>query len=123
MFQVTHFRSEFIRQGQATIIRKVTMVQFTLMIGLTGVGIGLFDAPFWLAPLFLVLGYAAGYRHNGEIVIRRLAALALVRSRSLMGRPQRINLQAEWDAVRLQAESARVGRRATRASQPEVETR
>jgi len=41
MFSVTHFRSEFIQQGQAHIIRKVTMTQFMLVIVLTAVGVGL----------------------------------------------------------------------------------
>ena len=74
MFSVTHFRSEFIQQGQATIIRKVTMTQFMLVIVLTAIGVGLFNAPFWLAPLFIVAGYAAGYTHNGEILLKRLVA-------------------------------------------------
>ena len=56
MFSVTHFRSEFIQQSQATIIRKVTMTQFMLVIVLTAIGVGLFNAPFWLAPLFFVAG-------------------------------------------------------------------
>lgn len=68
MFSVTHFRSEFIQQGQATIIRKVTMTQFMLVIVLTAVGVGLFNAPFWLAPLFIVAGYAAGIALIGSLL-------------------------------------------------------
>lgn len=109
MFSVTHFRSEFIQQGQATIIRKVTMTQFMLVIGLTAVGIGLFKAPFWLAPLFIVVGYVAGYSHNGEIVARRIFAYAMVWGRNLAGAPQIVNVQAEWDGVRLQAEQVHIG--------------
>ena len=100
MFSVTHFRSEFIQQNQATIIRKVTMTQFMLVIVLTAMGVGLLNAPFWLAPLFIVTGYAAGYTHNGEIVLKRLIAYLMVWLRSLVGAPQLVNVQAEWDIVR-----------------------
>lgn len=88
MFSVTHFRSEFIHQGQAAIIRKVTMTQFMLVIILTAVGVGLFKAPFWLAPLFIVAGYTAGYTHNGEIVLKRFVAYLTVWGRNLVGSPK-----------------------------------
>lgn len=108
MFSVTHFRSEFIQQGQATIIRKVTMTQFLLVIILTAVGVGLFRAPFWLAPFFMVIGYAAGYAHNGEIVLKRLVAYFMVWVRNLAGAPQIVNVQAEWDSVRVRAERQQI---------------
>lgn len=108
MFSVTHFRSEFIQQGQATIIRKVTMTQFMLVIILTAVGVGLFKAPFWLAPLFVVAGYAAGYSHHGEILLKRVLAWLIVWVRNLTGAPQIVNLQAEWDGVRVQAERQQI---------------
>lgn len=109
MFSVTHFRSEFIQQGQATIIRKVTMTQFMLVIILTAVGVGLFHAPFWLAPVFIVAGYAAGYTYNGEIVLKRCAAYLTVWGRNLAGAPQIVNVQAEWDSVRVRAERQQNG--------------
>ena len=109
MFSVTHFRSEFIQQGQATIIRKVTMTQFMLVIVLTAIGVGLFNSPFWLAPLFIVAGYAAGYTHNGEIVLKRLVAYLMVWLRNLVGAPQIVNVQAEWDSVRVRAERQQIG--------------
>jgi hypothetical protein len=102
MFSVTHFRSEFIRQSQATIVRKVTMTQFMLVIILNAVGVGLFNASFWLAPLFIVAGYVAGYTHNGEILLKRLVAYLLV------GAPQIVNVQAEWDSVRVRAERLQI---------------
>ena len=108
MFSVTHFRSEFIHQGQAAIIRKVTMIQFLLIIILTALGVGLLNAPFWLAPIFILAGYAAGYSHNGEIVIKRLVAYLSVRVRNLMGAPQIVNIQADWDSVRLLAERQQI---------------
>ena len=61
MFTVTHFRSEFVRQSQATILRKVTMTQFMLVIVASAIGIGLFGAPYWLAPAFMAAGYVVGY--------------------------------------------------------------
>jgi hypothetical protein len=100
MFTVTHFRTEFVRQSQATILRKVTMTQFMLVIVTTALGVGLLGAPFWLAPLFIAAGYIAGYEHNGEILLRRLVAYLLVWLRSASGRPRLVNVQAEWDAVR-----------------------
>lgn len=108
MFSVTHFRSEFIQQGQATIIRKVTMTQFMLVIVLTAVSVGLFNAPFWLAPLFIVAGYVAGYTYNGEIVLKRLVAYLTVWGRNLASAPQIVNVQAEWDSVRVRAERQQI---------------
>jgi hypothetical protein len=108
MFSVTHFRSEFIQQGQATIIRKVTMTQFMLVIILTAIGVGLFKAPFWLSPIFIVAGYAAGYAYNGEIVLKRVAAYFIVWVRNLVGAPQLVNIQADWDNVRVRAERQQI---------------
>lgn len=108
MFSVTHFRSEFIQQGQATIIRKVTMTQFMLVIILTAIGVGLFKAPFWLAPIFIVAGYVAGYALNGEIVLKRVVAYLTVWVRNLVGSPRIVNVQAEWDSVRVQAERQQI---------------
>jgi hypothetical protein len=108
MFSVTHFRSEFIQQGQATIIRKVTMTQFMFVIIFTAIGVGLFNAPFWLAPLFMAAGYTAGYVYQGELVLKRLVAYATVWLRNLAGTPQIVNVQAEWDSVRVRAERQQV---------------
>lgn len=104
MFQATHFRTEFIQQRQAMIIRKVTMTQFMLMILLTAVGVGLLGAPFWLTPVFLITGYAAGYTHHGEAVWKRAAALLFVWGRRQTGTPQILNIAAEWTAVQMQVE-------------------
>jgi len=109
MYFVTHFRTEFIHQGQATIIRKVTMTQFMLVIILTAVGVGLFSAPYWLAPLFIVAGYIAGYTYNGEVLIKRIIAYLAVWFRSQAGSPQIVNIQAEWDKARLAAEERQIG--------------
>ena len=110
MFSVTHFRSEFIRQNQAAILRKVTMTQFMLVIVLTAIGVGLLNAPLWLTPLFIVTGYTAGYTHNGEILIKRLIAYLSVWVRTLVGAPQIVNVQAEWDSVRVRAERQQIGK-------------
>ena len=104
MFSVTHFRTEFIHQGQATIMRKVTMTQFMLVIILTAMGVGLFKAPFWFAPFFMITGYVAGYTHNGEILLKRIAASLTVWGRGVAGYPRIVNIQREWDSVRVAAE-------------------
>lgn len=84
------------------------MTQFLLVIILTAVGVGLFKAPFWLAPLFMIVGYAAGYTHNGEIVLKRLVAYLMVWVRNLTGAPQIVNVQTEWDSVRVRAEQRQI---------------
>jgi hypothetical protein len=104
MYFVTHFRTEFIHQGQAYILRKVTMTQFMLVIIMTALGVGLFKAPFWLAPLFIAAGYIAGHTYNGEVLAKRIIAYFVVRGRTLTGSPQIVNLQAEWEDARLAAE-------------------
>ena len=109
MFTVTHFRSEFVRQSQATILRKVTMTQFLFVVAAVVVGIVVLGAPYWLAPLFMALGYAAGISYQGEIIVRRLVAYAQVWLRSSLARPRIVNVQQEWERVRLQAESRQVG--------------
>ena len=109
MFSVTNFRTEFIQQGQATIIRKVTMTQFMLVIILTAMGVGLFNAPFWLAPVFIVAGYIAGYSYHGEIVLKRVVAYVTVWFRNVAAAPRIVNVQAEWDGVRVQAERQQLG--------------
>ena len=109
MYFVTHFRTEFIHQGQANIIRKVTMMQFMLVIIFTAVGVGLFGVPFWLAPLFIAAGYIAGYTYHGEVLARRIIAYFAVRGRTLAGSPQIVNLQAEWDDARLAVEKRQIG--------------
>jgi len=95
-FTVTHFQTEFIQQGQATILRRVTMTQFGLMIGLTLLGVGLLPLPAWLAPLFVGLGYVAGYRYRGALLWRRLLSLLWVWGRQLLGRPRLVTLDAAW---------------------------
>jgi hypothetical protein len=109
MFNVTHFRSEFIQQTQATILRKVTMTQFMLVIIFLAVGLGLFNVPFWMAPLLMAAGYAAGYVHRGEILLKRLAAYATVWMRNLVRAPRLVNVYAEWEHVRVRAEQQRIG--------------
>ena len=104
MFYVTHFRTEFIKRSGANIMSKVTMTQFMLVIGLTGLAVGLFKAPLWLAPLFILSGYVAGYSYNGEIMSKRGLAYLLVWGRGLLGLPRVVNVQADWQAMRHQAE-------------------
>ena len=84
------------------------MTQFMLVVVFTAVGIGLFRAPFWLAPLFMMLGYAAGYGYQGEIVLRRLVAFTAVWLRQLFAAPRIVNIQAEWDSVRVRAEKQQI---------------
>ena len=93
MFSATHFRTEFVRQSEATI-------------GGLVVAHGLLGLPYWLAPLPLVGGYVAGASHHGEILIRRLLAGLLVGGRALLGRPRTVNVQTAWDSWRAGAEGS-----------------
>lgn len=104
MFTITHFRTEFIQQGQATILRRVTMTQFLFVIVAGVVGIGLLNLPFWSLPFLAVIGYLAGYTHNGEIIARRVWAYLFTRLRELTNRPRIVNLQTRWANTHLERE-------------------
>ena len=97
----THFRTEFVRQNKAAIMRRVTMTQFMFVIGALALGLGLFDAPWWSAPAFIVAGYIAGYDLRGEMVIKRLWAYAHVQMRLALGKPRLTNVEAEWEKLRV----------------------
>ena len=92
-----HFRSEFVRQSQATIMRKVTMTQFLFVLAGLGLGALVLQTPVWALPLFAISGYVAGYNYHGEFVYRRVTAYATVWLRLAINRPRIINVQAEWD--------------------------
>lgn len=104
MFTITHFRSEFIHQGQATILPRTTMTQFFFVILALLIGVALFGLPLWFAPILIVLGYCMGIVYHGEIVLKRLLAYLIVRGRDMTGQPRIINIQQEWDTVRQLAE-------------------
>ena len=96
----THFRTEFVRRSQATIVRRVTMTQFMLVVGLLVIGHGMLGLSWWAAPALAAAAYAAGYDLRGELVARRLLAAAAVRLRRLVGRPQASDVALEWDTLR-----------------------
>ena len=96
----THFRTEFVRRSQATIVRRVTMTQFMFIVGGLVCGHGMLGLPWWAAPLLIAVAYAAGYDLRGELVARRLLVSAAVRLRRLVGRPQVSDVALEWDTLR-----------------------
>ncbi len=95
----TQFRTEFVRQSQATIMPRVTMTQFIFVIVALVAGIGLLGLPWWLAPLFVAAGYLAAYEHRGEMLYKRTLATATVQLRHLAGRPRLVNLQSRWETM------------------------
>lgn len=97
MYQVTHFLTEFIRQSQATIIPRVTMMQFMLVLAFCFIGIGLLGLPPLFAVVLAPAGYIAGYNHHGELVYKRLLAYGRVLLRQQLGNPAILNLQTAWD--------------------------
>jgi len=104
-FNCVHFRTEFVRQSEANILRKLTMTQFMGILIVGGIGLMILDAPFWSAPLWIALGYVLGYNHNGEFVYKRVMAFAKVWLRLALGRPRIVNIQRQWDETRAAAYS------------------
>lgn len=97
----THFRTEFVRQSQATIMRRVTMTQFMFIIVILVLGIGLFGSPWWTAPLLAAAGYVAGYNLRGEMVLKRALAYSQVQLRQAGGQPRVVNIAASWQTLRV----------------------
>ncbi|MBK8989480.1 MAG: hypothetical protein IPM39_26060 [Chloroflexi bacterium] len=62
----THFHTEFVRQNKALILPRLTMTQFMFVIVSLVVGIGMLNLPWWMAPLLMVLAYAAGHDLRGR---------------------------------------------------------
>ena len=56
-FNCVHFRTEFVRQSEANILRKLTMTQFMGILIVGGIGLMILDAPFWSAPGSLSPGW------------------------------------------------------------------
>jgi hypothetical protein len=100
-----HFRTEFVRQSEANVLRKLTMTQFMSILIACGVGIMILKASVWSAPVWIALGYGLAYNHNGEFVFKRLIAYAGVWLRLAAGKPRIINMQAQWDKARLEAQA------------------
>lgn len=99
MFSSVQFKTEFCTQAQATIIPRVTMTQFFLMILGAGVGAVVFNLPGYLLPLPVISGYIAGYSHNGELMLKRLRAWATVWIRQLLQRSTQVMLDKQWRIV------------------------
>lgn len=104
MYQVTHFLTEFIRQSQATIVPRVTMTQFMLVMAFCFIGIGLLKLPPLAIVVLVPAGYLAGYNHHGELVYKRAFAYGRVWFKQQIGSPTIINLQAAWDEEAAQME-------------------
>lgn len=104
MYNVTHFATEFIKQGQATIAPRLTMIQFMLIMFFFGLGNMLLGLPMWTAPIFIILGYIAGYYHNGEVFYKRAVAYGRVWLRQQMGNPATLTLQSPWDEAQMKAD-------------------
>lgn len=98
MLTVKQYKTEFVTQAEATILPRVTMTQFMLVIACAVIFFSGLHSPMWLTPLPIVLGYLAGYRHNGELIIKRVYAYLFTFLRQQTGRPRRLNLQSQWDS-------------------------
>jgi hypothetical protein len=95
--QAQQFKTEFITQAEATIIPKVTMTQFMIVIACCVFFFGFLHIPMWLSPLPLILGYVVGYRQNGELIFKRILAFITIFVRQHTSRPRHLNLQTQWD--------------------------
>ncbi|MBK8989718.1 MAG: hypothetical protein IPM39_27280 [Chloroflexi bacterium] len=92
----THFHTEFVRQNKALILPRLTMTQFMFVIVSLVVGIGMLNLPWWMAPLLMVLAYAAGHDLRGEMVWMRLLVYAQVRARQTIAHPRVVNIESQW---------------------------
>ncbi len=107
MFSSVQFKTEFCTQAQATIIPRVTMTQFMLMILAIGGSVIVLDLPSYLVPIPVILAYVAGYYHNGELMMRRARAWVIVWLRQLMQRQTQIGLEQQWQSVQLSSDRKR----------------
>ncbi len=98
MLTIKQYKTEFVTQAEATILPRVTMTQFMMVIVCAVIFFGGLHIPMWLSPLPLILGYLAGYRHNGELVVKRVRAYVSIFLHQQTGRPRRVNLQSHWDS-------------------------
>ena len=105
MINCQQFRTEFVRQSQATIMRKVTMTQFFFVIGVLFLALMVFKMPLLTVPIFIIAAWILGYQLNGEFVYKRLIAFLLVHSRAVLGKPRVVNVMADWEVA--QAVAAR----------------
>ncbi|MCP4358150.1 MAG: hypothetical protein GY796_09075 [Chloroflexi bacterium] len=103
MITVKQYKTEFVTQAEAAILPRVTMTQFMMVIACAAFFFGVLRIPLWLSPLPLVLGYASGYRHHGELSIKRLWVYVAIFLRQQLGRPRRLNLQHQWDSHEMKA--------------------
>ena len=103
MISCQQFRTEFVRQSQATIMRKVTMTQFFFVIGALFLSMMVFNVSLFIVPFFVIGAWVLGYQLNGEFVYKRLLAFLLVHGRAFLGKPRVVNVMAEWEAVQASA--------------------
>ncbi len=107
MFSSVQFKTEFCTQAQATIVPRVTMTQFLLMILAAGGGTVVLNLPGYLIPILIILAYIAGYYHNGELVIKRARAWSMVWMRQLMQKQTQITLENQWKNVQISSDRKR----------------
>ena len=100
------FRTEFIRQSDATILPKVTMRQFFMLVGFPAMGVFFFGIPIWFTPFLALLGWIAGFNHNGETILWRVVAFCNVWGRTTLAVPRTVNIQAAWDQAQKAATQA-----------------
>lgn len=104
MFTSVQFKTEFCTQAQATIVPRVTMTQFLLMILSAGGGAMILNLPGFLIPIPVILAYIAGYFHNGELVIKRVKAWITVWFLQLINQQTQIKLENQWKQVKVSTE-------------------
>lgn len=95
-----NFRTEFVRQSQAQIVRKVTLTQFYAMLIGASLFLFVFSNVTWFAIPGVVLGYIAGYNHNGEYVYKRVMAYVYTWFRVALAKPRIVSLETEWQDVK-----------------------
>lgn len=101
---VEHFKTEFVRLSHAKMMGRgrlsVTLRQLLTAIvlgALCNVLLRLFPISNWWAVLGCGLGIWLGRDRAGAMQLSRLFMPLLVHLRTLLGKPQHVNLAAEWE--------------------------
>ncbi len=101
---IEHFKTEFVRLNHAKIMGRGRL-SLTLRQLLMGIAVGalcnimlrFFPVSNWWAVIGCGLGIWLGSDRAGALQLSRLLLPLLVRLRALFGKPQRVDLAAEWE--------------------------
>lgn len=110
---VEHFKTEFVRLSHAKIMGRgrlsLTLRQLIMAAvcgALCNLLLRLLPIANWYAVIGCGLGIWLGDERAGALQLSRLAMRLLVRIRAVIGKPQVVDLSAEWERVASENESS-----------------